>query len=539
MRTPSRNGPDTARDLIPRRQRVRRLTLLAGVLAGVLVVVGIGVGTTPAGSPFAAEAAVAATIQPGQSTRIVGTPSGRCLEVPNSSTTNGTQTQLWDCNGAAGQTWTWTSSKQIQVYGNKCLDASGRGTTNGTQAIIWDCNGQNNQQWNVNSNGTITGVQSGLCLDANAAGTANGTKVILWACNGGANQQWASPNTPPTSVPPTSVPPTSAPPTSPPPSGARPCDIYASGGTACVAAHSTTRALYAAYTGNLYQVRRSSDNTTRNVGLTGTGGTANAATQDSFCAGTTCVITVVFDQSGRGNDLWYQGSSVVPGSPQSRPAVATTESLTVGGAKAYSLYINPGNSYWRDGHLTGVPTGAAPEGMYMVTSGTHVNSGCCFDYGNSETTRKADAAGAMDAINFSKQCWFGGCSGSGPWVQADLEWGLFPGGSQSWNPNQRAFTSKFVTATLKNNGTSRFAIKGSDATSGSLYTLYDGSLPPGYSPMKKQGAIILGSGGDCCKPDGGANLSAGTFYEGAMVAGYPSDATEAAVQASIVSAGYR
>ncbi|MFJ2082686.1 arabinofuranosidase catalytic domain-containing protein [Micromonospora chokoriensis] len=527
MRTPSPGGPATALDPIPRRRRFRRLTFVAAALVAVLV----GYGTTPTTSPFAAEAAaaVAAAIEPGQSTTIVGTQSGRCLEVPNSSTTNGTQTQLWDCNGSAGQTWTWTSSRQLTVYGNKCLDANGRGTTNGTQVIIWDCNGQNNQQWNVNSNGTITGVQSGLCLDANAAGTANGTKLILWACNGGANQQWTSPSTPPTTPPPTT----------PPPSGARPCDIYASGGTPCIAAHSTTRALYAAYTGNLYQVRRSSDNTTRNIAVSGAGGTAVAATQDSFCSGTTCVITVVFDQSGRGNDLWYQGSSVVPGSPQSKPAIATSESLTVGGAKAYSLYINPGNSYWRDGHLTGVPTGAAPEGMYMVTSGTHVNSGCCFDYGNSETTRKADAAGAMDAINFSKQCWFGGCSGSGPWVQADLEWGLFPGGSQTWNPNQRAFTSKFVTATLKNNGTTRFAIKGSDAQSGSLYTLYDGSLPPGYSPMKKQGAIILGSGGDCCKPDGGANLSAGTFYEGAMVAGYPSDATESAVQASVVGAGYR
>ena len=178
---------------------------------------------------------------------------------------------------------------------------------------------------------------------------------------------------------------------------------------------------------------------------------------------------------------------MVPGSPQSSPAIATTESLTVGGSKAYSLYINPGNSYWRDGHLTGVPTGSAPEGMYMVTSGTHVNSGCCFDYGNSETTRKADAAGAMDAINFGTQCWFGGCSGTGPWVQADLEWGLFPGGSQSWNPNQRAFTSKFVTATLKNNGTSRFAIKGSNAQSGSLYTLWDGALPGGLQPDEEAG----------------------------------------------------
>ncbi|WP_327589746.1 ricin-type beta-trefoil lectin domain protein [Nonomuraea sp. NBC_00507] len=459
-------------------------------------------------------------------TPLVGVGSNRCLDVNGASQANGAQVQIWDCNGQANQQWTSTSSDELRVYGTKCLDVYGGGTADGTSVIIWDCNGQNNQKWRLNADGTVTAVGANKCLDVSGTGTANGTKVHIWTCHGGTNQKWttgAEPSPTPT----------------PPPPGARPCDIYASGGTPCVAAHSTTRALYESYNGNLYQVRRSSDNTTRNIAVLTAGGVANAAAQDSFCAGTTCVITVVYDQSGRGNDLWYQGSSVVPGSPQSRPAIATSESLTVGGGKAYSLYINPGNSYWRDGHLTGVPTGSAPEGMYMVTSGTHVNSGCCFDYGNSETTRKADAAGAMDAINFSTQCWFGGCQGTGPWVQADLEWGLYPGGSQSWNPNQRAFPHKFVTATLKNNGTTRFAIKGSNAQSGSLYTLYDGPLPNGYSPMKKQGAIILGSGGDCCKPDGGANLSAGTFYEGAMVAGYPTDAAENAVQANIIAAGYR
>jgi hypothetical protein len=489
------------------RPPVRRLRLIAGAALS-LIFAAAAVTVTER----AASAAVVGT-----PTRMVGAASGRCLDVPNSSTTNGVQIQLYDCSGAANQSWTYTNTKQLTVYGNKCLDAYGRGTVNGTAAIIWDCNGQTNQQWNVNADGTITGVQSGLCLDANGAATGNGTKIILWSCNGQANQRWTQATSTATGGP---------------------CDLYAAGGTPCVAAHSTVRALYSSYRGNLYQVRRSSDNATRNIGTLG-GGAAEATAQDVFCSGTTCVVTVVYDQSGRGNDLWYQGSSVVPGSSQSKPAVATVESLSIGGAKAYSLYINPGNSYWRDGHLTGVPTGSAPEGMYMVTSGTHVNSGCCFDYGNSETTRKADAAGAMDAINFGKQCWFGGCSGSGPWVQADLEWGLFPGGSTSWNPNQRAFTSKFVTATLKNNGTSRFAIKGSDAQSGSLVTLWDGALPSGYNPMKKQGAIVLGSGGDCCKPDGGANLSAGTFYEGAMVAGYPSDATENAVHANIVAAGYR
>ena len=175
----------------------------------------------------------------------------------------------------------------------------------------------------------------------------------------------------------------------------------------------------------------------------------------------------------------------------------------------------------------------------VTTSGTHVNNGCCFDYGNSETTRKADAAGAMDAIYFGTSCWFASghpCSGTGPWVQADIEWGLYPGGSQNWNNNQVSWKNKYVTAMLKNNGTTKMALKGGNAETGSLTTMYEGSLPSGYNPMKKQGAIVLGSGGDCC--NGNKNMSAGTFYEGAIVTGYPSDATDNAVQGNIVAAGY-
>jgi hypothetical protein len=121
---------------------------------------------------------------------IVGTQSGRCLDVPGATTSNGTQLQLWDCTGTSNQAWTRTSSGQLMVYGTKCLDANGQGTSNGTAVIIWDCNGQANQRWNVNSNGTITGVQSGLCIDASGAGTTNGTRIHLWACHGGTNQQW-------------------------------------------------------------------------------------------------------------------------------------------------------------------------------------------------------------------------------------------------------------------------------------------------------------------------------------------------------------
>ena len=71
-----------------------------------------------------------------------------------------------------------------------CLDAYGNGTTAGTKVDIWTCNGGANQQWNVNSNGTITSVQSGLCLDVTGASTANGALAELWTCNGHSNQQW-------------------------------------------------------------------------------------------------------------------------------------------------------------------------------------------------------------------------------------------------------------------------------------------------------------------------------------------------------------
>nr|WP_223297225.1 glycoside hydrolase family 27 protein [Catenulispora acidiphila] len=126
----------------------------------------------------------------GSAKQIIGTPSGRCVDINNSSTTNGTQAQLWDCNGQSNQQWTPTATKQLMIYGTKCLDASNQGTTNGTPAVIWDCNGQTNQQWTINANGTITGVQSGLCLDASGAATANGTKLLLWTCSGAANQKW-------------------------------------------------------------------------------------------------------------------------------------------------------------------------------------------------------------------------------------------------------------------------------------------------------------------------------------------------------------
>ncbi|MGV9508500.1 endo-1,4-beta-xylanase [Streptomyces tendae] len=147
------------------------------------------------GSKKAAYTAVLDTLNGGDSSeppadggQIKGTGSGRCLDVPDASTADGTQLQLWDCHSGANQQWAYTDAGELRVYGDKCLDAAGSG--NGAKVQIYSCWGGDNQKWRLNSDGSIVGVQSGLCLDAVGAGTANGTLVQLYSCSNGANQRW-------------------------------------------------------------------------------------------------------------------------------------------------------------------------------------------------------------------------------------------------------------------------------------------------------------------------------------------------------------
>ena len=319
-----------------------------------------------------------------------------------------------------------------------------------------------------------------------------------------------------------------------------PCDIYGAAGNPCVSAHSTTRALFAAYSGKLYQVQRASDKAKKDIGTLSPGGYANAAAQDSFCAGTKCTTTVIYDQSSQHNDLHIGGNG---GLSKNVTVVGVNSAAcsvwVAGGHKVYAIYTNPGQpgQGYRDTMATGTATGSQPEGIYMVASGTHVAGAgqCCFDYGNVSQPKADDlGAGTMDAISIGKDCWFKPCQGSGPWVQDDMESGMFNGANGSYLGNTGRPNTEFISAFVKNNGTTTYAIKDGDATKGGLVTQWDGSLPTqgGYIPAKKQGVIALGTGGDM------SDWGQGTFFEGAMVTGYPSDATENAVQANVVSVGY-
>jgi O-glycosyl hydrolase len=121
---------------------------------------------------------------------LVGNQSGKCLDVPGASTTNGTQLEVYSCNAGSNQEYTLNPNGEITVYGSKCLDAYQAGKSAGTIVDIYTCSGASNQLWQAHPDGTVTNNESGLCLDVVGQGTANGTKIDLYTCNGGSNQQW-------------------------------------------------------------------------------------------------------------------------------------------------------------------------------------------------------------------------------------------------------------------------------------------------------------------------------------------------------------
>jgi hypothetical protein len=203
-----------------------------------------------------------------------------------------------------------------------------------------------------------------------------------------------------------------------------------------------SRALFAAYNGPLYQLTRASDGATHNVGLLAAGGYANAGDHDAFCNGTTCSITKIYDQTARHNDLTVSrrgtaGARRLPGRRQrrSRSSRAATRCTASG---------SPRSTATAHGVGSGVAVNGQPEGMYMVASGTHVGSDCCFDYGNAEIQVADTGNGHMDAVSIATTCYFPPCTGSGPWVEADLENGMFQGANGS-NTANLGNNSTYVT----------------------------------------------------------------------------------------------
>jgi hypothetical protein len=326
-----------------------------------------------------------------------------------------------------------------------------------------------------------------------------------------------------------------------------PCDIYAAGGSPCVAAHSTTRALYASYNGPLYQVLRQSDGKTMDIGVVKPsgndgGGYADATAQDAFCANTTCWITTLYDQSGHGNNLTQAPRGAFSGPSMggfNNIPIADMTPITIMGHKAYGIFIEPGMGL-RQNDAKGTAVDDQAEGQYWVINGHHYNNGCCYDYGNAETDSRDDGDGTMETAYYGNSTgWYHG-PGAGPWIMTDQENNLV--GCVNQSPNDKGcplpiINWRFVTA-MADGEPHHWRSMGGDAQHGDLDVMFDGTRiindRNSYDPMRKQGAILLGNGGD------NSNGSQGTFYEGAMTAAgtFPSKETNKKIQANIVAARY-
>ncbi|MFI9543757.1 PQQ-dependent sugar dehydrogenase [Streptomyces sp. NPDC052016] len=118
--------------------------------------------------------------------------NGKCLDVDNAQTADGTKVQIWTCNGTAAQRWTVSGDGTLRALG-KCLDVSGGGSADGTKIQLWTCNGTGAQVWAAQSDGTVRNPQSGKCLDASGGTWNDGTAVHLWTCHANTNQKWTLP----------------------------------------------------------------------------------------------------------------------------------------------------------------------------------------------------------------------------------------------------------------------------------------------------------------------------------------------------------
>ncbi|HWP06310.1 MAG TPA: arabinofuranosidase catalytic domain-containing protein [Polyangiaceae bacterium] len=334
-----------------------------------------------------------------------------------------------------------------------------------------------------------------------------------------------------------------------------PCDIYGAT-TPCVAAYSTIRRLSKTYTGPLLQVR--SGSSAKNTGTGGmtkdffplADGYVDTAGIDAYCMGTTCTVSLLYDQSGNKNDLPVakKGNTAggATGGEDDYESSATKGAVMAGGHKVYPLYMAAHEGYRIAKAGTKMPRGTESQGIYEIADGTHWGSACCWDFGN--VTTDPTKYGVMNTLFFGKAYWGNGAGTSGPWMMADFEAGVWAGGSKigdpGWgglddahpqNPKNPALAVPFAMGILKTAGvygqsSSKWALRSADVKAATdLTTSYEGALP---KAMDNLGAVVLGVGGD------NSNNSYGTFYEGAIVAGYPTPEVDLQVLKNVQAVGY-
>jgi hypothetical protein len=331
-----------------------------------------------------------------------------------------------------------------------------------------------------------------------------------------------------------------------------PGDVAKAAGTPFVAAHAMTRTLFAAYTGPLFKALRVSDKQEKDIGFVASTGLVDLTTLNTFCSGTSCKVTTLYDQSGNSNDMWRADdpSTNQPGTVKPCDLMDIQYWQMSDGTKV-PIAVESG-AMWKStaqclrnrDKTKNMPTGSKPETEYGIFHAQYLNNNCCFNYGNTGNAVHYSGPGTLSALNFSTITFWSQGTGSGPWPMVDFETGVYAGNtakcgsgvpssvtctSTGQNPNP-SVTFPIVTTLFKHNGVNHWALKTGNAKAGALSVNIDlAALPNGYSPLKQEGGLGLGEGG------AGDSNGTGGFSEGGVIAGETTDATDDAFQKSIVS----
>jgi hypothetical protein len=276
-------------------------------------------------------------------------------------------------------------------------------------------------------------------------------------------------------------------------------------------------------------------------------GYADTAAVDKACGSNTCTVSILYDQSGNGNDIKRapkgNTSGGATGAEDDYESPANKGPVTAGGHKVYTLYMSKHEGYRTAVGVKGkgMPLGTAAQGIYELADGKHFGSPCCWDFGN--VTTDPTKYGVMNTLFFGVAYWGRG-AGNGPWFMADFEAGVWAGGSKQGDPgwgsldgassspansNNPSLAVDFAFGILKTDP-SKYALRMANVqTANDVTTAYEGNLP---KAMDNLGGIVLGVGGD------NSNNAWSTFYEGAIVSGYPSTTTDLAVMQNVKAVGY-
>jgi hypothetical protein len=278
-----------------------------------------------------------------------------------------------------------------------------------------------------------------------------------------------------------------------------------------------------------------SGGTTKDIGMT-SDGFADTATQDTFCSGSTCTFSILYDQSGNGNNLKVAPAGTTSGGSYSAmpdfESSATKDSLTISGHKVYALYMNAREGYRLTAVGKGMPTGAKAQGIYELADGTHSGTACCWDFGDVSTNPSVYTT--MNTIFFGTGFWGTG-AGNGPWFMGDFEGGVWSDGASTpdKNNNDPSMKYQFALGIVKTAPPSAMSIRVANnnlPSATGLTTAFAGNNAA--KTWNNSGGILLGIGSD------NSNNSWGTFYEGAITNGEPSDTTDTSVFTNVQNAGY-